>query len=98
MKIAQFEVAVSALQNTQSKLQSENNELNTQLSEAEHNNGTLSKNNTNLTSQLDEAKSELEMESTVSFRTSECAPAIAIINSNGVLIQIHLVNQVPIHQ
>lgn len=59
-------MAISALQSTQAKLQSENNELNAQLSEAEHRNGTLSKTNTNLTAQLDEAKSELEMESTVS--------------------------------
>ena len=65
-KIAEYEVAQGALQTAQSKLQSENNDLNSQLVDAESKNGSLSKANANLSAQLDEAKSELEMEASVS--------------------------------
>ncbi len=65
-KVAEYEVVIGALRTSQSKLQSENGELNSQLSDAESRNGSLAKNNNNLTAQLDETKSELEMEAAVS--------------------------------
>jgi chromosome segregation ATPase len=66
-KVAEYEVTIGALQTSQTKLQSENAELSSQLADAESKNGSLSKNNTNLSSHLDEVKSELEMEITVSI-------------------------------
>ena len=65
-KVAEYEVVIGALRSSQSKLQSENGELSTQLSDAESKNGSLSKANNNLSAQLDEAKSELETEIAVS--------------------------------
>lgn len=65
-KVAEYEVALGALQTAHTKLQSENGELNSQLIDAESKNGSLSKANTNISAQLDEAKAELEMEITVS--------------------------------
>ena len=66
-KVAEYEVAMGALQTAHSKAQSENNELNSQLVDAESKNGSLAKANTNLSASVDELKSELEMEINVSY-------------------------------
>ncbi len=85
-RVAEYEVAMGALQTSQAKLQSENGDLSSQLADAESKNGSLSKANTNLSAHLDEAKSELEMEISVSenlvfFRTPlvVAARAVALI-------------------
>ena len=65
-KVAEYEVAIATLQINQGKLQSENADLSSQLGDAESKNGSLSKTNTNLSAHLDETKSELEMEVSVS--------------------------------
>ena len=66
-RLAEFEVAHSALQSSKSKLQCENNDISKQLEEAESKNSSLSKINTNISTKLDETKSELEMEIAVSL-------------------------------
>ncbi len=64
-KVAEYEVTINALQTSKAKLQSESNDLAAQLSEAESKNGSLSKTNSNLMAQIEELKSELQVEVTV---------------------------------
>lgn len=64
--MSEYESLLQVLQSTQSKLQTENNDLSNQLDAAESKNGTLSKTNNTLSSQVDDLKGELDSESNVS--------------------------------
>jgi chromosome segregation ATPase len=66
-KLADHEATIVALTSSQAKFQSEANELGSQLSEAESKAGTLSKAKSGLEAQVEDLKSELETESSVSW-------------------------------
>ena len=71
-KVSEYESMISTLTASQSKLQTENNDLSTQLGEAESQVGTLTKNKSSLTAQVEELKSDLESETSVSIIIIAC--------------------------
>lgn len=59
-------MTITSLQAVQAKIQSENNDLSQQLGDAESKVGSLSKSKSTLEGQLEEMRSELQSESSVS--------------------------------
>lgn len=64
--MADYEATITSLQAMQAKMQSENNDLSQQLGDAESKVGSLSKSKSTLEGQLEEMRSELQSESSVS--------------------------------
>ena len=64
--MADYEATIASLQAMQSKIQSENNDLSQQLGDAESKVGSLSKSRSTLEGQVEELRSELQSESSVS--------------------------------
>ena len=64
--MADYEATITSLQAMQAKMQSENNDLSQQLGDAESKVGSLSKSRSTLEGQLEELRSELQSESSVS--------------------------------
>ena len=64
--MADYEATITSLQAMQAKMQSENNDLSQQLGDAESKVGSLSKSRSTLEGQVEELRSELQSESSVS--------------------------------
>ncbi len=66
-QVAEYEATIGALESAHAKATSENSDLSSQLSEAESKASALAKAKSSLEAQLEETRSDLESESTVSY-------------------------------